>query len=265
MQQFVGGGNCVGINMGVRGLCMGVYKWAALVFLTIALTGHQKLQAVIGTLSSIIPDSPPASTTTTAAMKIVFISVTAALLLVGYAPHFSLGDCSQPASCVGKEENVYAHPECDCKRYYTCRKSVSSDKMIKRERRCTGTKIFDTTTNRCITAGNDNCPTPPPVTTIEPTTESADTTASGSTDTASSEPTTNNSAPTCEQRETCSDGEDVYEWPECNCQRYDICRMSPSSGQLKISSYRCTGGEVFHNVTKQCTSTTSVCPYYVTV
>ncbi|XP_063870795.1 uncharacterized protein LOC135105984 [Scylla paramamosain] len=64
-----------------------------------------------------------------------------------------------PASCIDKTEGIYVHPDCDCRRYYTCIKSVKDEtKLIQTNYRCTGKYVFDPDKLRC-TEDSSVCPT----------------------------------------------------------------------------------------------------------
>ncbi|XP_071537830.1 uncharacterized protein [Panulirus ornatus] len=67
------------------------------------------------------------------------------------------GPSCEEVSCEGKSEGVYAHPECDCQRYYTCVTSVSGNNLILSQYRCTGNKVFDQDTYECV-RDRSKCP-----------------------------------------------------------------------------------------------------------
>ncbi|KAK4317049.1 hypothetical protein Pmani_011861 [Petrolisthes manimaculis] len=125
----------------------------------------------------------------------------------------------------------------------------------------TTTSITTTTTPTTTTTTPTTTTTTPTTTTTTPTT----TTTTPTTTTTTPTPTTTTTTTPCNPSPaTCVNKEAnvLYPHPECNCQKYYVCRYPVLGGSdLILYQYTCFGNEVFNPNTGTCTSPgTYICP-----
>ncbi|KAK4317050.1 hypothetical protein Pmani_011862 [Petrolisthes manimaculis] len=139
--------------------------------------------------------------------------------------------------------------------------TIITDSTPKPTTTTTTTPTTTTTTPTTTTTTPTTTTTTPTTTTTTPTT----TTTTPTTTTTTPTPTTTTTTTPCNPSPaTCVNKEAnvLYPHPECNCQKYYVCRNPVLGGSdLILYQYTCFGNEVFNPNTGTCTSPgTYICP-----